>query len=142
MRMSQARLVDGLLIAKMMYMAVPMALGSLAIFRYYEADLTHARTMTLITMAIYQWFNAWNCRSETQSIFTLGLFKNKWLILATLFVLSLQFAVLHVPAMQQLFNTVPLSTSDWLVIILATAPMLIIEEIRKWIAHMAYKRSG
>ncbi len=130
-RMSQVRLVDGWLLAKMMYMAIPMALGSLAIFWYYHADLAHARTMTLITMALYQWFNAWNCRSETRSVWSLGVFKNKWLIVATGFVLSLQFFVLYIPFMQHLFNTVPLSLYDWVVMIAATIPMLLIEELRK-----------
>ena len=37
---------------------------------------------------MFQWFNAWNCRSLTKSVFQLGFFSNKWLILATIFVID------------------------------------------------------
>jgi len=107
-------LIDWSLLGKALFMAVPMAIGGLYIFLYYyQSGVAYARTMTLIVLAMFQWFNAWNCRSTTQSIFQLGLFSNKWLLLATSFVLSLQFLILYVPVMQDLFNTVPLSWHDW-----------------------------
>ncbi len=133
------RLVDWSLMAKSLYLAIPMGVASLIVFRWAYTgmpdSLDYARTMTLITMAMFQWFNAWNCRSEGKSIFTLGLFSNKWLIAATLFVLSLQFAIAYVPFMQFIFKTVPLSVSDWMLIIAVSAPIILIEEIRKWLVH-------
>jgi len=136
-------LVDGALLGKALFMAVPMAVGGLFIFlRYYQTGVAHARTMTLIVLALFQWFNAWNCRSMTQSIFQLGLFANKWLILATSFVLLLQFLILYVPVMQNIFNTVPLSGHDWGVIVAVSAPILLLEEVRKVIVRWYYKHSG
>lgn len=133
------RLVDRALLFKMIFMAVPMGVGSLWIFlQYYKTDLAHARTMTLITMAMFQWFNAWNCRSQTKSILELGLLANKWLLLATLFVLSLQFLILHVPFLQNIFKTVPLAPQDWLMIILVSAPILLVEETRKFFVRRWY----
>ncbi len=130
------QLVDRDLLGKMMFMAVPMGVGSLGIFWwYYAGDIVYARTMTLVTMAMFQWFNAWNCRSEQRSLFQLGFFANKWLIVATLFVLSLQFALLHVPAMQYIFKTMPLSAQDWAVIVLVSAPIILFEEVRKYIVR-------
>jgi len=135
-------LVDGALLGKALFMAVPMAMGGLFIFlHYYQASVAHARTMTLIVLALFQWFNAWNCRSMTQSIFQLGLFANKWLILATSFVLLLQFLILYVPVMQNIFNTVPLSWHDWGVIVGVSAPILLLEEVRKLIVRRYYKRA-
>ena len=132
-------LIDWPLLGKALFMAVPMAIGGLYIFlHYYQSGVAHARTMTLIALAMFQWFNAWNCRSTTQSIFQLGLFANKWLILATLFVLSLQFLILYVPVMQNLFNTVPLSWHDWGVIVAVSAPILLLEEIRKIFVRWYY----
>ena len=135
------RLVDGALFAKMLFIAVPMGIGSLWVFlHYYQADVAHARTMTLITMAMFQWFNAWNCRSTRLSLFQLGLFTNKWLLLATAFVLSLQFVILYVPFMQHIFKTVPLSFADWTVIVLVSAPILLLEELRKVFVRRWYVR--
>lgn len=131
------RLVDKNVLLKMLFISIPMGLVSLAVF-WYDLPingLTHARTMTLITMAMFQWFNAWNCRSETLSIFQSGLFTNKWLILATAFVLFLQVLILHVPFMQYLFQTVPLSTADWGLIVCVSFPIIILEEIRKLIVR-------
>jgi P-type Ca2+ transporter type 2C len=135
------QLIDGALLLKMLFMAIPMGIGSLIIFLiYYQTDLAYARTMTLITMAMYQWFNAWNCRSETRSLFSLGLFTNKWLIAVMALVLALQSAIVYLPFMRHIFKTVPLTLHDWLIVIAATAPIIILEEIRKAIASRYYPR--
>lgn len=133
------RLIDGALLLKMLFMAIPMGIGSLIIFlAYYKTNLTYARTMTLITMAMYQWFNAWNCRSTTRSLFSIGLFTNKWLIIVMMLVAALQSAIVYVPFMRYIFKTVPLSGHDWIIIITISAPIIIIEEIRKFITRKLY----
>lgn len=130
------RLVDRNLLAKMLFMAIPMGIGSIWIFySYYQVDIAKARTMTLLTMAMFQWFNAWNCRSERKSLFQIGLFANYWLILATSFVFLLQFFLLYMPFMQDIFKTVPLSASEWGLIVAVSSPILLLEEIRKFIVR-------
>jgi Ca2+-transporting ATPase len=133
------RLIDSKLLLTMLYMSIPMGVGSLFVFlHYYKLDLAHARTMTLITMAMYQWFNAWNCRSEKRSLFELGLFSNKWLIAVMALVLFLQTAIVYIPFMRHIFKTVPLSGNDWIVILCITAPIVLMEEIRKMIVRKWY----
>lgn len=130
------RLVDGDLVAKMMFAAIPMGIGSIWVFScYYKQDLVRARTLTLITMALFQWFNAWNCRSSTQSIFKIGLFTNKWLLITTIFVLFLQGALLEVPFMQEAFNTVSITGSQWLLAIAVSSSILVLEELRKLVVR-------
>jgi len=127
-------LVDKSIFLKMLYMSIPMALGSLALFYYYLNDnITHARTMALVSMAVYQWVNAWNCRSEKKSIFTLGLFANKWLILATAFVALLQVFILYNSYAQFVFKTTPITITQWGLVGLITLPLLFVEETRKYI---------
>lgn len=135
------RLIDGALLLKTLFMAIPMGIGSLIIFlHYYQTDLAHARTMTLITMAMYQWFNAWNCRSATRSLFSIGLFTNKGLIAVMALVLALQSAIVYVPFMRYIFKTVPLSVHDWIIVIAISAPIIIMEEIRKIVARRWYSQ--
>lgn len=130
------RLIDSNLLIKMTFMALPMALGSLWIFMLYDhINLTLAHTMTLVTLAAFQWFNAWNCRSERESIFSLGLTANRWLIMATLFVIFLQLLMLHVPFLQILFKTVPLNIYQWIFIVLLSSTVLWLEELRKLIVR-------
>jgi len=127
------KLIDRNLVLKTLYMAIPMGLVSLLMFTwYYEADEQYARTITLLTMAMFQWFNAWNCRSEDRSLLEIGLFSNRWLIAATSFVLFLQIVLLYAPFMQRIFKTVPVSLSDWLLVIAVSAPIILIEEVRKY----------
>lgn len=130
-------LVDKPLILKALFMAIPMAIGSLAVYTpWHDDNLAYARTMALVTMAMFQWFNAWNCRSEKLSIMQLGLFSNGWLVLATIFVLGLQIALVYTPWLQTIFKTVPISLADWALIITVSSSVLILEELRKWIARV------
>lgn len=132
-------LVDVNLLIKTLYLAIPMGLCSLMVFRWaYDGTpvtLDYARTMTLITMAMFQWFNAWNCRSEGKSLLQIGLFSNRWLIVVTLFVLSLQMGVVYLPFMQYIFKTVPLSLADWIIIFCLSSSIIVVEEIRKWVVR-------
>lgn len=134
------RLIDANLLLKMMFVAIPMGAISLALFAYDlpRNGLAHARTMTLITMAMFQWFNAWNCRSERFSILQSGLFTNKWLLAATSLVLGLQLFILHTPFMQYIFQTVPLSLADWGLILGVTFPIIVLEEVRKFIMRLFF----
>lgn len=130
-----ARLIDGTMMYRVLYMAFPMGAGSLFVFWLYSGiSLEYARTMTLITMAFFQWFNAWNCRSEYMPITKLGIFSNRWLWLATGVVLGLQIALLHLSVLQFIFKTVPITWTDWAFVIAITAPLFVIEESRKLVA--------
>lgn len=127
------RLIDKDLLISVVALAVPMGLMAMGVFSfYYRQDIKLARTMTLVTMAMAQWFNAWNCRSETKSLFSLSFFSNRWLLVATAFVLFLQFMLLYVPFMQFIFETVPLSLAQWCLVLCVSAPIIFIDEARKW----------
>lgn len=129
-------LIDKFLIAKAFFTALIMSIGSLLLFAWaYRRDIVYARTMVLITMAMYQWFNAWNCRSERISIVQRGIFSNRWLIAASLFVLLLQAMILYIPFLRTIFKTMPLSLQDWFMILAVTFPIILIEEVRKWIVR-------
>lgn len=135
----KAHLVDGTLLLKMMWMAIPMGIVSVAVFMYYQqSNVALARTMTLITMAMFQWFNAWNCRSDTKSLLQSGFFTNKWLVGATILVLVLQLVVTEVPFMQHIFQTVPISLEQWAFIFVASSSILFLEEARKWVVRRWY----
>jgi calcium-translocating P-type ATPase len=132
----KARLVNTGLIVKMIYMAIPMGIGSLYVFSlYYQQNLAYARSVTLLTMAMFQWFNAWNCRSETKSVFQSGLFSNYWLLIAIVGVFLLQILLIYAPFMHVIFDTVPLQLSDWVLVFGVSSSLFIIEEIRKLIVR-------
>ena len=87
--------------------------------------------MALTTLAVFQWINAWNCRSENKSVFGPKMFSNKYLILATGFVVVLQILAVYAPPLQKILHTVPLTVEEWGMIVLASLSILIAEEARK-----------
>lgn len=129
----EKNLIDNLMVQRMLFMAIPMTIGTLFLFRgYFENDIAKALTVSLTAMAVFQWFNAWNCRHESKSIFQTNLFSNKFLVLATIIVVFLQILVVYSPFMQSIFKTSPLKISEWILIISVAASIIVVEEIRKF----------
>jgi len=126
-------LVDKLMVQRIFVMAFPMMIGTLFLFKgHFENDIAKAWTISLTTLAVFQWLNAWNCRHESKSIFQMNPFSNKFLVGATLIIISLQFLVIYNPLMQKFLRTTPLELSEWLVIIPIAASIVLVEEIRKF----------
>ena len=126
-------LIDKLMVQRMAVMAIPMMIGTLFLFKkYFESDLTHAWTISLTTLAVFQWFNAWNCRHESKSIFQMNPFANKFLVGATLIIISLQLLVIYNPLMQKFLHTTSLRFSEWLLIVPIATSVVLVEEIRKF----------
>ena len=133
---SKKYLVDRLMAKRMILMSLAMAVGTLFLFKnYYEADLAKAWTMSLTVLAAFQWFNAWNCRSDSKSIFRMNPFSNKYLVWATVTVISLQLLAIYTPIMNAFLKTVPLNFSDWMAIVPIAILIVIVEEIRKLFAR-------
>ena len=132
-------LVDTLMLQRMTLMAVPMMLGALFLFgTYFETDLAKALTMSFSVLVVFQWFNAWNCRSEDKSIFQMNPFSNKFLVGATIIVVSLQMLAIYNPYLQKLLHTVPLGPSEWFVIVIIASSIIGVEEIRKFFYRRKY----
>lgn len=126
-------LVDGLMVRRMILMALPMMIGTLFLFQgYIGADMGKAWTISLTVLAVFQWCNAWNCRSESKSIFQMNPFSNTYLIGATLTVMVLQILAVYAPFFQRFLHTVPLEFSEWLLIVPVAASIIAVEEIRKF----------
>lgn len=122
------------MVQRMPLMAFTMAVGALYLFNFYVADdMAKALTISLTVLAVFQWFNAWNCRSETESVFSMNPFSNLFLVGATLIVISLQLLVIYTPFFQNVFHTLPLSLSEWGLIVSVAFSIVVVEEIRKFV---------
>ncbi|NMB11374.1 MAG: calcium-translocating P-type ATPase, SERCA-type [Firmicutes bacterium] len=110
-------------------------IGILGLIAYYlgiqrGAPVAMARSMAFATLAFSQLFQALNARS-TESLFRVGLFSNKYMVLALLGSASLQLMVMLIPALRRVFGVVPLDVLHWdLVIGLSIAPV-VVGEIQK-----------
>ena len=69
-------------------------------------------------------------------------FSNKFLVGATLIVISLQLLVVYNPVMQKIMRTAPLELSDWLIIIPVAASIIAVEEVRKFFYRRKLNKSN
>jgi P-type Ca2+ transporter type 2C len=128
------RIVDGLMIQRILIMATAMFIGTLFLFKgYFATDMTKALTMSLTTLAAFQWFNAYNVRSESVSIFKMKFFSNKYLIAATVLIIFLQVVAVYTPFFQKILHTSPLSLMEWGMIMAVASSIIFVEEFRKLI---------
>jgi Ca2+-transporting ATPase len=95
--------------------------------------LTEAQTMVFITLVLAELVNAFNCRSDYLSLFKVGVFRNRFLILAVLVSLGMMVAVIEWDPLSRLFHTTPLRWQDWLVAIGLSLTMIPIVELTKWL---------
>lgn len=127
-------LVDGLMVRRMILMALPMMVGTLFLFeQQVGTDMGKAWTISLTVLAVFQWFNAWNCRSESKSVFQMNFFSNVYLLVATALVISLQILAVYTSFLQRILHTVPLEFSDWVTIVPIAASIIAVEEVRKFL---------
>ena len=81
-------------------------------------SLETARTMVFLVACFFELIVVWNCRSESRNAFKVGFLTNKPLIVAVAVSVLSTFAVVYIPALQVLFQTVSIGLSEWIVVIL------------------------
>jgi Ca2+-transporting ATPase len=103
-------------------------------------SLEKARTIAVTTMVFFQFFQAWNSRSELQSIFKISLVSNPFLFYSMIAAFLAQLSVIYVPVLQWVFRTEPITTDEWLRILMVSVTVIIVVETDKWMRRKRYKR--
>jgi len=80
--------------------------------------------------------NAMNALSSSESLFTLPLWRNMMLVYAITLSMALHFILLYTPVLQTLFQIVPLNWNEWTAVIVISAPVLLIDEVLKWMERV------
>lgn len=93
-----------------------------------EDVVTHARTLAFTTFVFFQLFNALNCRSSRYPLSRIGLFSNRYLVVAVLLCALLQLCILYVPFLQLMFGTVALGLWDWAIVLPVSATIFLVVE--------------
>jgi magnesium-transporting ATPase (P-type) len=99
-----------------------------------SGDIVEARTMAFTTLVLAQLFNCFNARSDRTSAFR-TLFTNRLLWAAIGLSLALQVAVVHVPFLNDAFDTAPLSIRDWMICAALASTVLGADELRKLVGR-------
>ena len=102
---------------------------------YWAWSAGHAgwQTMVFTTVTLSQMGNVLALRSERESLFKIGILSNPLLLASVGLTVGLQLAVIYVPFLQHIFNTVPLSAEDLAISLGLSAVVFAAVEGFKWI---------
>ncbi|MHC1782147.1 MAG: cation-translocating P-type ATPase [Anaerolineaceae bacterium] len=90
-----------------------------------HAEPQYAETMAFMTLAGSELIRAFTARSERYPLLKIGIFTNRWMNLAVLASFILLLAVIYIPFLNPIFDTIPLGWAEWEIIL----PLLLIPSI-------------
>ena len=111
----------------------------LGAFGFFEWALLHGRSLeTARTVAVNMFvfgelFYLFNCRSLRYSMFRLGVFSNKWLVFGVSGMTLLQVLFTYSPAMNQLFGSAPMGSTEWIWVLSGGLTIYAVVGIEKWL---------
>eukprot|EP01029_Cantina_marsupialis_P021355 TRINITY_DN50_c0_g5_i2.p1 TRINITY_DN50_c0_g5~~TRINITY_DN50_c0_g5_i2.p1 ORF type:complete len:1015 (-),score=363.90 TRINITY_DN50_c0_g5_i2:317-3361(-) len=103
--------------------------------KYFTDGKVKASTMSLSVLVTIEMLNALNAISEDGSLFSMPPWVNPWLLLAMCLSFGLHFLILYVPVLANIFSIVPLDFQDWMLVLLWSVPVVVLDEILKCVGR-------
>ncbi|KAI4807543.1 hypothetical protein KUCAC02_027346, partial [Chaenocephalus aceratus] len=92
-------------------------------------------TMALSVLVTIEMSNALNSLSENQSLLRMPPWVNIWLLMAMALSMSLHFVIIYVDPMPMVFHLTHLNVDQWLVVLKLSFPVILIDEVLKFVAR-------
>ncbi|XP_004510638.1 calcium-transporting ATPase, endoplasmic reticulum-type isoform X2 [Cicer arietinum] len=108
---------------------------------YFSVGKVKAMTLSLSVLVAIEMFNSLNALSEENSLRTLPPWKNPWLLVAMTISLGLHCLILYIPFLSEVFGVAPLSLKEWFLVILISAPVILIDEILKFVVRSQRRKT-
>ncbi|XP_027177916.1 calcium-transporting ATPase 4, endoplasmic reticulum-type-like [Coffea eugenioides] len=102
---------------------------------YFQTGKIKAMTLSLSVLVAIEMFNSLNALSEDGSLLTMPPWVNPYLLVAMSVSFGLHFLILYVPFLAQVFGIVPLSLNEWLLVLLVALPVILIDEVLKFVGR-------
>lgn len=102
---------------------------------YFTVGKVKAMTLSLSVLVAIEMFNSLNALSEDNSLIKMPPWRNPWLLVAMSVSFGLHSLILYVPFLADIFGIVPLSLNEWLLVILLSAPVILIDEVLKFVGR-------
>ncbi|MBN2478327.1 cation-translocating P-type ATPase [Candidatus Micrarchaeota archaeon] len=130
-RSKKEKIVNGKDLQDLLVQGGIITIGVLSLYFVYDGKygIDYARTVAFTTLVMFQLFNAVNYKLGDNSIFSRKLFENRYLWGAIALSVGLQLAVVY--HLNELFQTVPLSLQDWMLITGTGFVIIAVYEIKK-----------
>jgi len=113
-----------------------LLLGAFGLFEWallHGRSLETARTVAVNMFVFGELFYLFNCRSLRYSMFRLGVFSNKWLVFGVSGMTLLQVLFTYSPAMNQLFGSAPMGSTEWIWVLSGGLTIYAVVGIEKWL---------
>lgn len=125
------------LVVRILWIGILMGLTSLlsGIWAYQSQRLEAWQTMVFTTLTLAQMGNVLALRSNHYTLRQIGLLSNKPLLGAVLLTFVLQMAVVYLPFLQSIFNTVPLSLQELAISFAFSMVVFLAVEFVKWFRY-------
>jgi P-type Ca2+ transporter type 2C len=106
----------------LMWQGVVIALAVIGLYYYVVPAIpgttpTQATTILFTALVLAQLLHAFDFRSAERSVWHPLSLDNRWLVIGFIGSMSLQAAIIYVPALSQVFRTAPLSATQWAAVI-------------------------
>eukprot|EP00803_Ostreobium_quekettii_P008366 evm.model.scf_1396EXC.4 EVM.evm.TU.scf_1396EXC.4 scf_1396EXC:22768-35223(-) len=102
---------------------------------YFDEGKAKATTLSLSVLVAIEMFNALNALSEDNSLVQMPPWCNPWLLVAMSLSFGLHFVILYVPWLAAIFSIVPLSVNEWMLVLLFALPVILIDEVLKYVGR-------
>lgn len=102
---------------------------------YFTTGKVKAMTLSVSVLVAIEMFNSLNALSEDSSLLTLPPWRNPWLLVAMSVSFGLHCLILYVPFLADIFAVAPLSLNEWFLVILVSVPVILIDEILKFVGR-------
>uniref|UniRef100_A0A8C9YG38 Calcium-transporting ATPase n=1 Tax=Sander lucioperca TaxID=283035 RepID=A0A8C9YG38_SANLU len=99
-------------------------------------------TMALSVLVTIEMCNALNSLSENQSLLRMPPWENIWLLGAICLSMSLHFLILYVEPLPVIFQITPLDTTQWMMVLKISLPVILLDELLKFVARRNYLDFG
>jgi magnesium-transporting ATPase (P-type) len=91
-------------------------------------DILATRNIILLFMVLLENFHVFNCRSEYLSAFKVPLRNNLLLVFGVVIAQGVHIMVMHIPLMQKVLRTAPVSFKEWGFLFLMASILLVVME--------------
>ncbi|XP_073159366.1 calcium-transporting ATPase 3, endoplasmic reticulum-type isoform X2 [Henckelia pumila] len=99
----------------------------------------HPSTVSMTVLVVVEMFNALNNLSENQSLLVIPPWSNLWLLGSIVLTMLLHGLILYVQPLSALFSVTPLNWAEWTVVLYLSFPVIIIDEILKFLSRNAIR---
>lgn len=129
----KSRLLYRGMLYRVLLIALLLGGGIFIMFKHLllTTPVEKARSTLFTSMILFEWMAAIEMRSDEIPFWKLNPFKNKLLILIFITVSLVHLSILYTPAFQFLFQTSPLSFTEWMIALFPATALLILESFRK-----------